>query len=227
MKLETALIISNKFRNPEMTGMPGISGIPYNSDDIKKFKLKTVVKIYSELRRASSYDAVQYGPSLGTLNIVRKDGQKYYIRKYGDELAEIFDEKIRNIEGYDILVSASSRTIIWRLLKRMEEALSLETISNEEIKTFIKIIEQRGSFVSKYSEKSSRVYSTLFILDAFQKHQISEPNDLLTNLWKGVYHPSEELKEISEGWIFVEARRYYQIAIEAILSSFCKYIKPY
>lgn len=76
-------------------------------------------------------------------------------------------------------------------------------------------------------EKSQRVYTTMFILDAVQKLTIKNPDDLLANLWRRNYNPPEALVDNTEGWIIVEARRYYQIAIEAILSSFCKYISSF
>ena len=66
MKLETALIICNKIRNPEMIGMPGIQGIPINVDNLKDFKDNDLIDIYSVKNRATSYSAVQYSPSLGT-----------------------------------------------------------------------------------------------------------------------------------------------------------------
>lgn len=227
MKLETALMTLNKSWDPDMTGMPGITGIPYNSFDIENFKPNTDVKIYSRAHRASAYAAVQYSPSLETLNIVKKDGQNYFIKKHGIELAEIFDKNVRDFKGYDVLVSSESKTIKWKLLKEMEEAFSLEIISKEEIKAFAKIIEQSMNNVFGSSKLSPRVYTTLFVLDGFQKHQITDPNELLINLWKGDYHSPETLREITEGWTLVEARRYYQISIEAILSSFCKYINSF
>lgn len=73
LKLETALIIINKSIDPDMIGMPGVTGIPYTVDQIKAFNPDTTVKIYDEKVRATSYDAVQYAPSLGSLNIVKKN----------------------------------------------------------------------------------------------------------------------------------------------------------
>ncbi|MBC8432544.1 MAG: hypothetical protein H8D96_11560 [Desulfobacterales bacterium] len=227
MKLETALMILNKHLDSEMTRMPGIKGIPYDSNDIKIFKPNTEVKIYSTAQRTSAYEAVQYRPSLGTLNIVIRDGQNYFIREYGKKLAEIFDKNVRGYKGYNILVSPESKTIKWQLLKEMAEAFSLEMISEEEVKTFIEIIEQRTHVGFSSSEQSTRVYTTLFVLDVFQKLQIADSNELLIRLWKGDYDPPEALIEITEGWMLVEARRYYQVSIEAILSSFCKYISSF
>ncbi len=227
MKLETALIISNKHRNPNITGMPGISKIPYTADEIKNFDFDTEVTIYSRERKVTSYSAVQYSPSIGSLNIVRRDGHEYSILKYGQRLSEIFDKSIRNYKGYNLLVSPKSEKIKWGLLKEMEDAFSLEIMPQEEQHVLIEIIEQSVGPVKVSSEKSQRVHTTLFILDAVQKLEIKNPDDLLINLWRGDYDPPKALIDNTEGWMLIEARRYYQIAIEAILSSFCKYISSF
>ena len=227
MKLETALMISNKHRDPDMSGMPGISKIPHASDEIIKFNSNTDVTKYSRDRKVTAYTAVQYSPSLGTLNIVKRNGHEYLILKYGKKLAKIFDKNIRSYKGYDILVSPKTKKIKWKLLKEMEDAFSLEVLPKEEQQVFIKIIEQSTSLIPGSGEKSQRVYTTMFILDAVQKLTIKNPDDLLANLWRRNYNPPEALVDNTEGWIIVEARRYYQIAIEAILSSFCKYISSF
>lgn len=41
------------------------------------------------------------------------------------------------------------------------------------------------------------------------------------------YSPPEELQDIWGGWRIVEARRYYQFGVEAVLSSFCQYLKSF
>lgn len=227
MKLETAFMIMNKHRNPEITGMPGITGIPFNIDAINRFNPETDVEIFSKIKRATSYDAVQYSPSLGSLNVVKRMGSAYQILKYGRSLAKIFDQNVNHFCGYQILVSPKHKNIKWKYLTEMEQAFSLDNVSDEERNVFIEIIEQKPNILIDKKELTSRVNTTLLVLDAFRNLNINDKNEFLVRLWREEYTPPESLRDIKECWIIVEARRYYQLAIEAILSSFCKYINPF
>ena len=224
LKLETALIIINKHLRPDMVGMPGVTGIGYETDEILAFEPDTHVTIYSEKIRATSYAAVQYAPSLGSLNIVKKFGtNQYAILKYGQELSEVFDNQVNLFSGYKILTSPKTKKIEWKYLLEMRQSFSLDIVPDNEKETLTKIIEQKTRTITAEENKSERVETTLLLLDLIKKERIRETPELLIKLWNG-YCPPEPLREIADGWKVVEARRYYQLSIEAILSSFCQYL---
>jgi hypothetical protein len=224
LKLETVLIIINKYLDPELVGMPGVTGIPYTVDEITKFVPDTIVKIYDEKNRATSYDPVQYAPSLGTLNIVKKIGTKISICNFGQELFKEFDNKIETASGYSLLLSPNTKDIKWAHLLEMKEGFSLENISENERKILIRIIEQQTISLFSKRGKTERIETTLMVLDIIKKEKVKENEDILKKLWNGEYESPQELKQIADGWKIIEARRFYQISIEAILSAFCQYL---
>jgi hypothetical protein len=224
LKLETALIIINRYIDPNIVGMPGITGIPYTVDEITKFEPDTVVKIYDEKIRATSYDAVQYAPSLGSLNIVRKVGTKFTICPFGQELFAQFDRKIKSIQGYNLLISPDTKEIKFSYLLEMKDAFSFKGISEAERDVLIRIIEQQTSGISSTRKKTDRIETTLLVLDIIRHGNIIENGEVLIKLWSDDYEASPDLKQIADGWKIIEARRFYQISIEAILSAFCQYL---
>ena len=224
LKLETALIIINKSIDPDMVGMPGVTGIPYTVDQIKDFDSDTLVKIYDKKVRATSYDAVQYAPSIGSLNIVKKNGAQFSICSFGQELYKVFDNKINTASGYDLLVSPDIKEIKWSHLLEMKDGFCLNYLSKTEREIFVRIIEQQKKSIGSTRKRTERIETTLLVLDIIRKKMIKEKEDILIKLWNEDYKAPQDLKQITDGWKMIEARRFYQISIEAVLSSFCNYL---
>lgn len=215
-KLETAFIISNHLRQPGITGMPGINSItiPDRIADKKKD-----IKIYTEKNRiTNSFTPVQYRPSLNYLNIVSKEGTKYAIGHYGSQLAEVFDNVIKQCDGYFDLIDPGKKCIKLEKLICLEEALSLDNVLEQEIPIFIDLIEQ------KERSDSQRIPTTLLLLDIIMNNKIDSPWNILRPLWNNEYKPNDNLIEVEGAWLIIQVRRYYQYSIEAILHSFLNYL---
>ena len=224
LKLETALIVINRFIDSEIIGMPGVKGLRSLVDNIKDFTPDTMVQIYHETLRATSYDAVQYAPSLGTLNIVKKIGAQVTICGFGNELFEAFDSKIKTAAGYALLVSPKTKQIKWSHLLEMKDGFCLANVSEDEKKIIVRIIEQQTVSIGSAKKVSERIETTLLLLDIIRVQKIENHDDILIRLWNDDYKCPQQLAQIADGWKIIEARRFYQISIEAILSAFCQYL---
>ena len=140
-KLETAFIISNHLRNPSITGMPGILSIQIPDRDAG---MSSRVMIYSKkARKTNSFTAVQYRPSLRSLNIVWNDGTIYSVGRFGRRLADAFDSAIRPAKGYSALTDPIFEDITLGQLPSLEDSLSLDNVLAEERRVFKEIIEQQ------------------------------------------------------------------------------------
>lgn len=215
-KLETAFIMSNHLRNPSITGMPGIDSIQIPDRDAG---LSSRVMIYSKkARKTNSFTAVQYRPSLRSLNIVWNDGTIYSIGRFGRRLADAFDSAIRPARGYSVLIDPIAEDISLGQLLSLEASLSLDQVLAEERRVFKEIIEQQEQ------PNSGRIGTTLLILDIASRAKTS-PEAMIRPLWTESYKPLKPLQEIAGAWLVIQFRMYYQLSIEALLHSFLSYLE--
>lgn len=221
-KLETVLIMANFSRDSEYSGMPGIQGVSIPSPETPNNE-KIPIQM-EKLERATSYSAVQYSPSIGSLNIVRREDQKYLIGPIGSKLAEFFDQQIREVPGYEELIDPNSDSIPFWSLKNLQEGLSLENISPEERDCFIEIIEQDEENYRDPSDIPPRVQTACLFLDILGKHQVHNPDEILGALWSGAYVPDSHFKSIASAWEVIRARQFFQLGLESYLTSFSLFI---
>ncbi|MBF0430777.1 MAG: hypothetical protein HQK83_05830 [Fibrobacteria bacterium] len=222
-KLETALIIANRMRDPDYKGMPGVLGVDF--PDVDSPDTYEVPIFFDKKNRASSYEPVQYSPSIGTLNIVKRDGHDYQILKYGIKLGALFDETISKCEGYKELIDPKQKTLSVKHLKCLGEALSLENISKTEEDIFLEIIEQDELNRGQENGLTKRIQTTCMLLEIIQKHDITNTENILSPLWNVNYKCNKKLVSITSAWQIIRARQFFHLSVESFLSSFCLYLE--
>lgn len=222
MKLETALILANRFRNPSMIGMPGIQGMKYSSEELRLMSSDDIIDLSTE-DRATSYAPVQYSPSLGRLNIASREKQTCMLLKNGKKLADAFDVTINHFQGYHTLISPKKIIIRCRDLRQMAPALSLEAPSEKEQEIFESIIIGTKDHPVAQSD-IYRVKTTQMLLELIDKTGGISFKEIKKEIWYSNILSHQCLHDIRDGWRLVEGRRIYQYAVETILASFCHYL---
>jgi hypothetical protein len=222
LKLETALILANSYRNPRMIGMPGINGMRYSQSALSKMPDGRVIDL-ATTRNATAYAPVQYSPSLANLGIVRRDGKTCELLQHGRALATAFDAGIPKGEAYTKLVSAQETEIEWGALKSLSEALSLQSPRPDEVSVFKEAMFGKDSawIGSAYSRRRQ---TTRVILMLIRHLGIATSTQFKAQLWLCPLDVDPELKEIRVAWQLVEARRIYQYFIETILAVFSRFL---
>ena len=222
-KLETALNIANWLRDPEYSGMPGVRAI--NFPDTEAADAVEVVINYEKDHRTSAYSPVQYAPSLGTLSIVQRNGGQYFLLKYGIRLSEIFDNIIKNYDGYGRLINPNSKSLTMGELRKLIPALSLENVSQEERECFLEVIEQNEANAGIENGMTPRMQTTRMLLDIIRTQKAKTTEDTVIPVWDGSYQSPAILRSITDAWRIVRARQFFQLSVESYLSSFSLFIE--
>ncbi len=222
-KLENALIIANLLRDPVYTGMPGVGSVSLPeqpaSDDTE------IMLATDNNYKTSSYSAVQYSPSIGSLKIVSREGDDFKILKYGSLLGDLLDSELRLIEGYEELIDPMQNTIKMAHLKNLMSAFSLENISAGENECLIELIEQDEFKTESDSGFTRRVQSACLFLDIIRTQLNIKQSQLLDPLWNGSYQAPHYLEDIAGAWRMIKARQFFQLSVEAYLASFSLFIE--
>jgi len=221
-KLETALNIANRMRDPDYKGMPGVQGVKF--PDIEAPDDLEVVIDYEKNDRTSAYSPVQYSPSLTTLRIVARRGKDRPLDKYGKTLAKIFDDYIKQFEGYSRLVDPDSRSLSMGHLRNLMPALSLENVLKEEQNCFLEVIEQNEVNVGLKNGMTPRIQTTRMLLDIIRTQKAKPSEDTIAPIWDGSYEAPEILKSITHAWRIVRGRQFFQRSLESQLSAFLLFI---
>lgn len=224
LRLETFFILTNKYLNPGISDLTGVTRLPIDYKKLYSFRDNSSVKIYSDEDRISSYSPVRYSPSLDSLNIVHHKGNNYFLNTFGNRLAESFDSIISKYKDYVYLINPQTKSIKFKIIKNLSKAFSLEQISLSEKKIFKEIIEQ-NEYGTLFSAKiTNRIYSTLLLLDIIKKCKVKSSSDCQHHIIIQPYNNHLLLNEIKTAFQLIELRRYFQYALETILASFCRFL---